>query len=149
MLDALTARSTGPRPVAASGPPSGVTVVDTSDTEASVAWEAVANSEAYRVYRAAQNGSFALLSGPSNMYHDETVGQHFKSYHNKVSKSGLNGCYVALSRVSNFADSRLSASTPYSWRVSAVVGGVEGAASAIVTASTRMSAPVCAHPGSC
>jgi hypothetical protein len=101
MLDALTARSTGPRPVAASGPPSGVTVVDTSDTEASVAWEAVANSEAYRVYRAAQNGSFALLSGPSNMYHDETVGQHFKSYHNKVSKSGLKVCYVFVSRVSS------------------------------------------------
>jgi poly(3-hydroxybutyrate) depolymerase len=113
MLDALTARAVPaatPAPAAAS-----LTVIDTSDTSADLAWTAQPGATAYRIARAGANGPFAAVAdvtGPS------------------------------------FADSGLAPASAYRWRISAVVNGVEGAASE-ATGSTRAVPAPCAQPGTC
>jgi hypothetical protein len=63
MLDALTARGTpaatpAPAPAAA---PTALTVVDTSDTGADLAWTPLAGAATYRIWRAGANGQFAAV----------------------------------------------------------------------------------------
>jgi poly(3-hydroxybutyrate) depolymerase len=69
MLDALTARARPTAAVAAPGvAPAALTVVDTSDTGAALAWAPVGGATAYRVRRAEANGPFApvgSVAGPS------------------------------------------------------------------------------------
>ena len=70
MLDALTARAVpaavpAPAPAAA---PAGLTVIDSSDTGADLAWVPQAGTTAFRVQRAGADGQFAVVSdvaGPS------------------------------------------------------------------------------------
>jgi poly(3-hydroxybutyrate) depolymerase len=69
MLDALTARAT-PVTVAASASaaPAALTVVDSSDSSADLAWTPTAATTAYRVSRAGADGQFAAVgdvTGPS------------------------------------------------------------------------------------
>jgi hypothetical protein len=70
MLDALTARAM-PMPAIAAAPgvaPDALTVVDTSDTSAALAWAPVGGATAYRVWRAGADGPFARIgsvAGPS------------------------------------------------------------------------------------
>ena len=70
MLDALTARATpaaAPAPAAAVAP-NALTVIDTSDTGADLAWTPQAGTTAYRVQRAGADGQFAAVgdvTGPS------------------------------------------------------------------------------------
>jgi poly(3-hydroxybutyrate) depolymerase len=67
MLDALTAHAThAPAPAAAA--PNMLTVVDTSDTGASLAWSRHEGEIAYRVWRAGADGQFSAVgtaAGPS------------------------------------------------------------------------------------
>jgi poly(3-hydroxybutyrate) depolymerase len=63
MLDALTARATpavtpAPAPDAA---PTGLTVIDTSDTGADLVWAPIAGIAAYRISRAGADGRFAAV----------------------------------------------------------------------------------------
>jgi Esterase PHB depolymerase len=63
MLDALTARAT---PATTSAPaeamaPNGLTVIDTSDTGADLAWTSQQGAAAYRVWRAGADGQFAPI----------------------------------------------------------------------------------------
>jgi poly(3-hydroxybutyrate) depolymerase len=63
MLDALTARATpaltpAPAPDAA---PTGLTVIDTSDTGADLVWTPIAGIAAYRISRAGADGQFAAV----------------------------------------------------------------------------------------
>jgi hypothetical protein len=67
MLDALTAKAA---PVAVAAPASAatLTVIDTSDTSADLAWTAQAETTTYRISRAAADGRFAAVAdvaGPS------------------------------------------------------------------------------------
>jgi hypothetical protein len=70
MLDALTARAT-PMPATAAAPgvtPNELTVVDTSDTTADLAWIPIAGTTIYHVSRAGVDGPFAVVgdvTGPS------------------------------------------------------------------------------------
>jgi Esterase PHB depolymerase len=70
MLDALTAGA-APAAVpaaAAAAPPDGLTVIDTSDNGADLAWVPLAGATAYRVFRAGADGQFAAVAdvpGPS------------------------------------------------------------------------------------
>jgi poly(3-hydroxybutyrate) depolymerase len=68
MLDALTARAaTTPAPAQAVAP-TALTVIDTSDTGADLAWTPQAGTTAYRVRRAGADGQFAAVgdvAGPS------------------------------------------------------------------------------------
>ena len=70
MLDALTARAT-PAVVPAPAPhaaPTGLTVLDTSDTGADLAWTPLAGIAIYRISRAGADGQFAAVgdtAGPS------------------------------------------------------------------------------------
>ena len=70
MLDALTARA-GPPPIPAPAPdaaPTGVVVIDTSDTAADLVWTPLAGATAYRISRAGADGQFATVgdaAGPS------------------------------------------------------------------------------------
>jgi poly(3-hydroxybutyrate) depolymerase len=64
MLDALTAGATPPM-VAAAAPataPAGITVIDTSDTSADLAWTPSAGITTYRVQRAAADGAFTAVA---------------------------------------------------------------------------------------
>jgi poly(3-hydroxybutyrate) depolymerase len=70
MLDALTARATPVISVATApaAAPAGLTVVDTSDTAADLAWIPTVATTAYRVSRAGADGQFATVGdvvGPS------------------------------------------------------------------------------------
>jgi poly(3-hydroxybutyrate) depolymerase len=70
MLDALTAGAKPPTATAAEPgvAPDALTVFDTSDTGAALAWHPVAGATAYRVWRAGADGTFALVgsvAGPS------------------------------------------------------------------------------------
>lgn len=63
MLDALTARAT-PVPAPAPAPdaaPAALTVVDTSDTSADLAWVPLAGITTYRIFRAGADGQFAAV----------------------------------------------------------------------------------------
>jgi hypothetical protein len=70
MLDALTARAT-PVPattVAPGGAPNALTVIDTSDNSADLAWTPIAGTEIYHVWRAGVDGPFTVVGdamGPS------------------------------------------------------------------------------------
>jgi hypothetical protein len=70
MLDALTAGAT-PTPATTVPPgvtPSALTVIDTSDTAADLAWIPIEGTAIYRVRRAGMNGPFAVVGdveGPS------------------------------------------------------------------------------------
>lgn len=64
MLDALTARAATaavPAPAPDAAPPA-LTLVDTSDTSADLAWSPLAGATAYRVWRAAADGHFAAVA---------------------------------------------------------------------------------------
>ena len=64
MLDALTARATPavvPAP-ASDGAPTALTVIDTSDTSADLAWAPLAGAAAYRIWRAGADGQFAAVA---------------------------------------------------------------------------------------
>jgi poly(3-hydroxybutyrate) depolymerase len=118
MLDALTAGATPVRASAAAPvvAPDALTVVDTSDTSAALAWAPVGGATAYHVRRAGADGAFEPVGsvvGPS------------------------------------FGDSGLTPQTAYRWRVSAVVGGVEGPTSTETAAATRPTPAPCDTPGSC
>jgi poly(3-hydroxybutyrate) depolymerase len=118
MLDALTARAT-PLTVGATAPASAqiaLTVVDTSDTAADLAWIPIAGAVAYRISRAGADGQFAAVG--------DVVGP-------------------------SFGDSGLTPKSTYRWRVSAIVGGIEGPASTEATATTRATPAPCDTPGSC
>jgi hypothetical protein len=70
MLDALTAGAKPPITAAAApgAAPDALTVSDTSDTGAALAWRPVGGATAYRVWRAGMDGTFALVgsaAGPS------------------------------------------------------------------------------------
>jgi poly(3-hydroxybutyrate) depolymerase len=70
MLDALTARATPLTAITAVAgvAPNTLTVIDTSDTSADIAWTPVGGTTAYRVWRAGANGPFAAVGdvvGPS------------------------------------------------------------------------------------
>ena len=63
MLDALTARA-APTPAPALAPdaaPTGLSVVDTSDTGADLAWMPLAGAAIYRVSRAGADGQFSVV----------------------------------------------------------------------------------------
>jgi len=118
MLDALTAKA-APVTAAAPGPlgaPAALTVIDTSDTAADLAWVPQPGATAYRVSRAAADGPFAAVG--------DVVGP-------------------------SFADAGLTPQSAYRWRVTALVNGVEGPASADVVATTRPTPAPCDNPGSC
>jgi hypothetical protein len=118
MLDSLTAGAM-PMAVAAAASglaPAALTVTDTSDTGAALAWSPVGGASAYRVWRAAGQGAFAPVgnvAGPS------------------------------------YGDSALTPQAPYRWRVSAIMGGVEGPPSAEAAATTRPTPAPCDNPGAC
>jgi poly(3-hydroxybutyrate) depolymerase len=70
MLDALTAGAKSPTATVAEPgmAPDALTVFDTSDTAAALAWHPVGGATAYRVWRAGADGTFALVgsvAGPS------------------------------------------------------------------------------------
>jgi poly(3-hydroxybutyrate) depolymerase len=118
MLDALTAAAAPvATPAIARGvAPDALTVVDTSDTGAALAWAPVEGATTYRIWRAAPDGAFGPVGrvvGPS------------------------------------FGDTDLMPRSSYHWRVSAVVDGVEGPASAVATARTRPTPEPCENPGTC
>lgn len=118
MLDVLTAGATPRTPAAASAAtvPTALSVFDTSDTAAALAWAAQEGVAAYRVWRAGADGPFAAVgdvTGPS------------------------------------FGDAGLAPQTTYRWRVTAIVGGVEGPPSSETAAITRATPTRCDNPGSC
>jgi poly(3-hydroxybutyrate) depolymerase len=118
MLDALTARD------APATPPAGasavardtLTVIDTSDTGADLAWTPQAGTTAYRVWRAVADGQFARLGDVAGL---------------------------------SFADSGLTPRSPYRWRISAILNGIEGPTSIKVAATTRPAPAPCENPGTC
>lgn len=117
MLDALTARATpATTPAAAAAAPNALTVIDTSDTAADLAWARQEGQIAYRISRAGADGQFAAV-----------------------------GTAVGFS----FADTGLTPSSAYRWRVSAIVNGVEGPPSSEAAATTRATPAPCGHPGTC
>ena len=63
MLDALTARaaSASPPAPAPAAAPAALTVIDTSDTGADLAWMPLAGTATYRVWRAGTDGQFAAV----------------------------------------------------------------------------------------
>ena len=64
MLDALTARATpATAPAPATGEaPTALTVVDTSDTSADLAWTPLTGAATYRIWRAGADGQFATVA---------------------------------------------------------------------------------------
>lgn len=118
MLDALTAHAApGAAPAPATGEaPTALTVVDTSDTSADLAWMPLSGAATYRIWRAGADGQFAAVADTASP---------------------------------GFADSDLSPRSAYRWRITAVVNGVEGPASAEAAATTRAAPPACPHPGDC
>ncbi len=69
----------------------------------------------------------------------------------RVSRAGADGPFAAVADVAgpSFADSGLKPASPYRWRISAVVNGVEGPASGEAAATTRPVPAPCAQPGTC
>lgn len=70
VLDALTANATqaGITQAASGTAPSALTIVDTSDTSADLAWTPIEGTTTYKVWRAGENGSFTAAGdvvGPS------------------------------------------------------------------------------------
>jgi poly(3-hydroxybutyrate) depolymerase len=62
MLDALTARATPAATTAAAAPPPNtLTVLDTSDSSADLAWPRQEGQSAYRVWRAGADGQFSAV----------------------------------------------------------------------------------------
>jgi hypothetical protein len=117
MLDALTS---GAKPAAettsAIAATAGLSVIDTSDSGADLAFDSAPGTITYRISRAGADGAFTVVG--------ETMSP-------------------------SFADSGLAPQTNYRWHVAIVRNGVEGPASADVTATTRATPPVCDKPGTC
>jgi hypothetical protein len=69
----------------------------------------------------------------------------------RISRAGADGAFTPVGETTSpsFADTGLSPQTSYRWHVSIVQNGVEGPASADVTATTRATPPPCARPGEC
>jgi poly(3-hydroxybutyrate) depolymerase len=69
----------------------------------------------------------------------------------RVWRAGAGGVFAAVGSVAgpSFGDSGLMPQTSYRWRVSAMVNGVEGPASAEAAAATRATPAPCDNPGSC
>ncbi|MCW3475607.1 extracellular catalytic domain type 2 short-chain-length polyhydroxyalkanoate depolymerase [Limobrevibacterium gyesilva] len=69
----------------------------------------------------------------------------------RVYRAGTQGEFLPAGSVAgpSFGDSGLAPATSYRWRVTAVVGGIEGPASASVAAATRATPPRCDQPGTC
>jgi hypothetical protein len=113
MLDALTSGATlAPTSPAA---PLMLTVIDTSDTAADLAWTPQVGATGYRVWRAGSDGQFAA---------------------------------IADAAAPGFADSGLTPTSAYRWRITTLTNGLEGPPSNEVEAVTRAAA-ACANPGSC
>ena len=68
----------------------------------------------------------------------------------RLARAGAGGAFAAVADVAgaSFADSGLTPSSAYRWRISAIVNGVEGPASE-VAATTRAVAARCDQPGTC
>ncbi len=68
-----------------------------------------------------------------------------------ISRAGADGAFTVVGRVAgpSFGDAGLAPKSTYRWRVSAVVNGVEGAASNEVQGVTRATPAPCDNPGSC
>jgi hypothetical protein len=114
MLDALTSGATSATAPTPAAPPV-LTVIDTSDIAADLAWTPQAGATGYRVWRAGSDGQFAAIAD--------------------VVAPG-------------FADSGLTPTSAYRWRITALTNGLEGPPSNEVEALTRAAA-ACANPGSC
>ena len=69
----------------------------------------------------------------------------------RVFRAGADGQFAAVADVTgpSFADSGLTPRSPYRWRVSAVVNGMEGPASEEAAAITRPAPAPCQKPGTC
>jgi len=69
----------------------------------------------------------------------------------RVWRAGADGKFTAVGDVAgpSFADSGLTAGAAYRWRITALVDGVAGPASAEVAATTRTAPPPCETPGQC
>jgi poly(3-hydroxybutyrate) depolymerase len=69
----------------------------------------------------------------------------------RISRAGADGEFRVVGETQglSYADQELVPATSYSWRVTALVGGVEVSAFAIVQAATRPVAPSCDVPGRC
>jgi len=69
----------------------------------------------------------------------------------RIFRAGADGAFAAIGETSgpSFADTGLAPQTTYRWHVTIVQNGVEGAASADVTATTRATPPACDKPGTC
>ena len=69
----------------------------------------------------------------------------------RISRADADGPFAVISDVvgPSFGDSGLKANTAYRWRVSAVVGGVEGPVSIEAKASTLSTPAPCDSPGTC
>lgn len=98
------------------------------------------------------SGNFALVvndisdSGASLAW---TAAPGAEAY--RVSRAGADGVFAPLADVSglSFADSGLSATAAYSWRVAPLIAGAAQAPSNTVGATTLASPAPCAAPGSC
>jgi poly(3-hydroxybutyrate) depolymerase len=68
-----------------------------------------------------------------------------------ISRAGADGGFAVVGHIAaqSFADTGLSPQSSYRWRVTAVVDGTEGPASAEAIATTRATPPRCEHPGHC
>jgi hypothetical protein len=69
----------------------------------------------------------------------------------RISRAGADGQFSVVGTVAgpSFADTGLTPSTAYRWRVAAVVNGVEGPPSNEATTTTRATPAPCDHPGTC
>ena len=69
----------------------------------------------------------------------------------RVYRASADGQFAAVADVAgpSFGDSGLAPKTAYRWRVSAIVNGSEGPASAEAAATTRATPATCKNPGSC
>jgi poly(3-hydroxybutyrate) depolymerase len=69
----------------------------------------------------------------------------------RVWRAGADGTFAVVGDAAgpSFADSGLTAGTAYRWRITTLLNGVEGPASADVAATTRAAPPACDSPGQC
>jgi len=69
----------------------------------------------------------------------------------RISQAGANGEFRVVGETEglSYADQGLAPATSYSWKVTALIGGAEVSAFAIVEAATRPVALACGAPGSC
>ena len=69
----------------------------------------------------------------------------------RISRAGADGPFTVIAETTgpSYADSGLAPQTTYRWRVAVITNGVEGPASADVTATTRATPPACDTPGQC